>query len=192
MIQAEKQKAKVFLMVYDDILYGDKVSLRALELEDCIDDYINWLNDKIVNEYLEIRWEKQTYETVLKFVYEISKSDHSYIFAIIENITNEHIGNIKLGPIHKRYKYADISYFIGNRSAWGKGYATEAIKLIVDFGFDVLSLHRLQAGIISGNDSSAKVLERNGFIKEGILKEKFLVDEAYRDHIVYGLINKRG
>ena len=175
-------------MVYDNVLYGKNVSLRAIKLEDCTDNYIEWLNDKEVNRYLETRWEEQTFETILRYVYTISESDHSYMFAIIENSSNEHIGNIKIGPIHKRYKNADISYFIGDRRVWGRGYAKEAVKLIIDFGFDVLLLHRIQAGIISGNDSSAKVLTNNGFIKEGVLKEKILVDGEFRDHIMYGLI----
>ena len=175
-------------MKYNEVLHGENISLRALTLEDCTDKYVGWLNDSHVNKFLETRWEEQNLETVRNFVNSITKSDHSYIFAIIENHTNTHIGNIKIGPIHPKYKNADISYLIGERTAWGKGYASEAIKLIVAFGFDVISLHRIQAGIISGNDSSAKVLVRNGFIKEGELREKILIDEEYRNHIMYGLL----
>ena len=176
-------------MIYDKILHGEQVSLRALKPEDCTDIYVGWLNDVNVYQHLETRWEEQNIETIQNFVNSIIDSDHSYIFAIIENSTNSHIGNIKLGPIHPRNNYADIGYFIGERDVWGKGYATEAVKLIVDFGFNILKLHRIQAGLISGNDSSSKVLVRNGFIKEGELKEKIFFNGEYRNHIMYGLVN---
>ena len=175
-------------MVYDKILTGNDISLRALKLDDCNDNYVNWLNDPLINKYLQTRWEQQDISTIRNYVNSISDSDHSYIFAIIDNSTNKHVGNIKIGPINFRNNNAEISYLIGERSVWGKGYASQAIKLITDFGFGVLKLHKIQATVISGNDSSEKVLLKNGFLKEGELRDMYIIDDEYKNAYVYGLI----
>lgn len=173
----------------DDVLHGKLVSLRCIQESDCQNYYLNWLLDYQVNSYLETRLSKQTMETVQSFVKSVIESDHSVLFAIIENSTKKHIGNIKIGPIHKEYRKADVSYFLGDKQSWGKGYASEAVALLVDYGFNSLKLHRLQAGIIEGNSASGRVLEKSGFQIEGHLKQEILCEGKWQDHIIYGLIN---
>ena len=176
-------------MVYNKAIKGKNITLRAIKPEDCTDDYVRWLNDPVVNQYLETRWEKQSIESILDYVNSINDSNHSYLFAIVENSSDKHIGNIKIGPVHNRYKYTDISYFIGEPSAWGKGYASEAIGLVTQFGFDVLSLNKIQASVISGNDSSVKALLKNGFSKEAELRDMFLINGEYRNALIYSLLS---
>lgn len=74
------------------------------------------------------------------------ENNHSFLFKIICNNSNCHIGNIKIGPINPHHNYADISYFIGEKSLWGKGIATEAIQLILKYAFEELKLHKVTAG----------------------------------------------
>lgn len=157
-------------MIYNEILKGKNIYLRMLELEDCRQYYVDWMNDKEVNQYLESRWEKQTLSTIQTFVKSIRESSHSYMFAII--FQDKHVGNIKLGPIHPIYKYADIGYIIGDKTVWGHGIATEAIKLITNFGFDVLKLNRLQAGCFEQNIGSQCVLHKNNYNRECISRKK--------------------
>ena len=157
-------------MIDTESLVGEKITLRLLETSDCQKYYLDWLNDKDVNQYLETRWQEQSLEAIKDFVISIRESSHSYLFAIIFN--NKHVGNIKIGPIHPIYKYADISYFIGDKSAWGQGIATEAITLIIKFAFDVLGLYRLQAGAFEQNIGSQKALLKCGFKQEAIFRKK--------------------
>jgi len=175
-------------MIYSQILNGKQLYLRALDLNDCNDIYIGWMNDKETNMYMETRLHEHSLESVLTFINEINASNDSYSFAIVDNITHKHIGNIKLGKINKQYSNADISYFIGDKSFLNKGYATEAVILIVQFAFNNLNLHRVQAGVIDGNNASTRVLEKAGFVREGRLKEKFILNGNYTDHLLYGLI----
>ena len=177
-------------MKYNGILNGEKVILRNIDVNDCNDEYLSWMNDYETNYYMETRYSPQTKETIRTFVESIIESKDSYLFAIIEKTNNKHIGNIKIGPVNNRYKWADISYFIGDKKNKRKGYAVEAIKLICVFGFDELNLHRIQAGTISKNIVSEKALLKAGFIKEGSLREKIERDGIWYNHNIFGMVKE--
>ena len=175
-------------MITNSILKRNNVLLRLVTIDDCNETYLRWLNDSTVNHYLETRWSTQSIESIKDFVQSIRESDHSCLFAII--VGGKHIGNIKLGPIHQHYKYADISYFIGEKSYWGKGIATDAIFLITDFGFKILNLNRIQAGAFADNIGSLKALEKNGYKKDAVLRKQIFVNvgDEFQDHIMYGIL----
>lgn len=175
-------------MIYEKPIESERLILRPVALSDCNESYIRWMNDEETNRYMETRWNVQNLETITSFVREIRASDDSYLFAIVEKQSARHIGNIKIGPIHKRYHYANISYFIGEKEFRGRGLATEAIRAVCQFGFQVLNLHRIQAGVIEGNDASARALASCGFRLEGRLADKFVVSGKYADHLIYGLV----
>ncbi len=175
-------------MVTDSVLIGNNIYIRQIKLEDCTDEYVKWLNDPQVNQYLETRWTIQDIDSIKSFVKYQRENEHSYLFAIICKNDDRHIGNIKLGPIEVHHKHADISYFIGDKESWGKGFATEAISLICEFGFSELNLHRIEAGSYRGAVGSWKALERNGFKREAVFREQALSGEKYTDVYRYGLI----
>lgn len=167
------------------------IRLRTIELSDCTDTYLHWLEDEQVNRFLETRWEEQSIPKITDFVDSMRNSSHSYLFAILVMPEGRHIGNIKLGPIHPHYSHADISYFIGDRSCWGKGYATQAIKLITEWAFSDLNLHKVQAGVFDENLGSIKALQKAGFVQEACYKEALIspVSGKYCDHLFFGKIN---
>lgn len=175
-------------MLYSEILQGEKIYLRQLEIEDCKEYYLRWLEDENINRYLETRWEKQSLDKIKDFVKSIRESTHSYIFAIIQN--EKHIGNIKIGPIHPIYKFADVSYFLGETSSMGNGVATEAVGLVLKFAFDVLKLNRVQAGAFEQNIASQRVLEKNGFKKEAVFRKKYFLKtpDKYCDLYEYAIL----
>ena len=70
---------------------------------------------------------------------------------------------MKIGPINKYHNTADISYFIGDKKEWGKGYATEAVKLSLEYAFDYLKIYKCLAGVYKSNIGSSKVLLRTRF-----------------------------
>lgn len=176
-------------MIHDDLIVGELVSLRSVQEADCNENYLRWMNDYVINRYMETRWSKQTMDSILEFVKGMRASSDCIQFAIIENYSSRHIGNIKIGPINSRYQYADISYFIGEKDCYMKGYATEAIKKVCEFGFSKLGLHRIQAGLIEGNIGSEAALKRAGFSYEGNMKKQVNVDGHWADHQIYGLLN---
>ena len=107
------------------------IYLKELNKKNVTNSYVSWMNDPEVHQYTEQKHKKHTINDVLKFVEEKKKSKNEFLYGIFLKKNNEHIGNIKLGPINTKHKYADISYFIGNKKMWGRGYATKAIKKII-------------------------------------------------------------
>lgn len=169
---------------------GRNVRLRLVEPSDCNERYVTWLNDPDVSRYLETRWTPQTIDTVRAFVEGMVDSPHSYLFGIFEITSASHVGNVKLGPIDPHHLYADVSYFIGERSAWGKGYGTEAVRLATAFAFERLGLHRVQAGFYETNRGSQRVLEKAGFRFEGRLSKKLRQGDGapWEDHLWFGAL----
>lgn len=171
-------------------LHGESVYLRLVELADCGDRYRGWLADAEVNWFLETRWSEQTGEAIREFVTRMRSSDSDYLFAIVQIAGDRHVGNIKLGPVNPVHRHADLSYFIGERDVWGQGIATEAIRIATRFGFERLKLHRIQAVVDAANVRSAKALERAGFMREGVAREKLWTGEEWTDQVSYGLLGK--
>jgi len=182
-------------MLYNGKPASDRIYLRNLTDEDCSESYAAWLNDIEVNRYLETRFTVQTIAMIKDFVRTVNKSTDSCLFGIfVNNETAKHIGNIKIGPIHPIYEFADISYFIGDKTVWGLGYAKEAINLITRFGFKELKLRRIQAGVSSGNMGSAKALIHNGYQLEARLRQKIFSgndkQKLWDDHLYYGILRE--
>src|SRR5439155_23209881 len=144
--------------------------------------YCTWLADPQVNRYLETRWEAQTLDRITDFVQDMLASTDNYLFAIIERATDAHVGNIKLGPVNWHHGCADVSYFIGERASWGKGLATDAIRVVTEFGFSQLGLHRLQAGLYGSNVGSARALEKAGYGREATFRRQLRGPSGWEDH----------
>ncbi len=172
-------------------LVGEKVSLRETQVSDCNEIYLSWLNDVEVNRFLETRLSAQSIETITEFVRKTNSTSDSYLCAIIHLESGKHIGNIKVGPIHPFYQRADVSYFIGERSVWGEGCASEAVALMTRFAFRDLGLRKLKASHMEKNVGSGRVLQNNGFQLEGVLRKEARYDEnsEWEDVLVYGLLS---
>lgn len=177
-------------MITSKMIIGNNCYLRQIELTDCTQTYVQWLNDPEVNRYLETRWSRQDMKSVKDFVQFQRNNDHSILFAIIAKNERKHIGNMKIGPIHPHYLYADISYFIGEKSYWNKGIASEAINLVCKFGFEELKLRKIDAGTYATAIGSWKALEKNGFIREGTFRENVISEGKIIDSYRYGLLKR--
>jgi RimJ/RimL family protein N-acetyltransferase len=87
------------------------------------------------------------------------------------------------------YRSAALGYCFES-SAWGHGYATEAARALLQWGFDTLELNRVQAETDTRNAASARVLEKLGFVREGTLREDCIVNGEVSDSWVFGLIKR--
>ncbi len=112
----------------------------------------------------------------------------NYTFAIEQRETREFIGlfGLKLG--NEKYKRAEVWYKI-HTDFWNKGYATETLKAVINFGFDALKLHRIQAGCAVGNIGSIKVLEKSGLIKEGRGRQILPLKSGWSDNFEYSILD---
>ena len=97
------------------------------------------------------------------------------------------IGTCSLFSFHAASRRAEIGYALA-RAAWGTGLMGEALDALAAFAFTELQLNRLEADIDPRNTASAKSLERLGFIKEGCLRERWIVGDEVSDAAMYGLL----
>jgi RimJ/RimL family protein N-acetyltransferase len=171
-------------------LTGESIYLREVRPEDVNDAYYRWLSDPAVTQYLETRYIPQSRQSILAFVQQMNGKSDEIFLAICRNEDDRHIGNIKLGPIKWIHGRGDISLFIGEKDCWGKGYATEAIRLLCQHAFDTLSLRKVTAGAYATNAGSIRAFEKAGFTREGRLRGQYLVGGRPVDHIWLGLLGE--
>ena len=158
------------------MIKSEVIILKKLNLKKNISNkYQNWMNDFEVHKYTEQKYIKHSLADIRNFVREKNKSKNEFLYGIFlkKNNLNIHIGNIKLGPINFIHKYAEISYFIGEKELWGKGYTTLAIKEIIKIA-KKKGIKKLKAGLYEMNIGSKKVLMKNGFKIEGKFKSEII------------------
>lgn len=157
------------------------IYLQSIHEDDASDTYVDWLNDPMVNQYLETRHSLQTMQTIKDFIQEMIKSPNEHLFTIRLTENNKHIGNIKVGNINTHYNIADVSLFIGDKSSWGKGFAKQAIQLISSYGFDTLGLRKLCAGAFKPNIASTMAFLKVGYMRDGVLLNHYVFDNESCD-----------
>ena len=171
-------------------LVGSKFSLIPFKEEHISDTYIGWLNDPGVNRFLEVQLVHQTYETVLSYVKSFYGDAEKYMWGIYTNDTNSLIGTATLSDINRHHGRGVIGLMIGEKKYWGKDYGTETIKLIVDYAFRILKLHKVTAGAVANNQGSVKAFQKAGFEIEGTLKSQLFYNGTYCDALLMGKVNK--
>lgn len=174
------------------LLKKKNITLKLLEVKDYSKKYLDWLDDKKVNKYLETRFRSNKKSDIIKFIKLNKQSKENYLFGIfVDKVSiNNHIGNIKIGPINFNHNYAYVSYFIGEKNYWGKGYASIAVNIVTSYAFNKLKLNKCLAGVYCSNKGSIKVLNKNGYKNEGILKKQLLSGKKYEDEYIFSCFKK--
>jgi [ribosomal protein S5]-alanine N-acetyltransferase len=112
-----------------------------------------------------------------------------YVFCIVDAASNTFIGMIGLRLGKPNYRNAEVWYkFFPDH--WGKGYATEALKEILRFGFQDMNLHRIEAGCAVENIGSIKVLEKAGMVREGHTRKLLPIRGEWADNYGYAILEE--
>ncbi|MGO3724931.1 MAG: GNAT family N-acetyltransferase [Staphylococcus equorum] len=132
-------------------------------------------------------WGPQSYEETQQFINVVLDKDSNWIYnVLVDSDTDKVIGTIQLA-IDEVNQSAEIN-FIVHPNHWGNGVATDIAKTIIKYAFKVLKLNRIGAAIDSRNIVAGIVLEKLGMKREGILRKDKLVQDTYRDTLIYGLL----
>jgi len=169
-------------------LEGEKVGLRPVKEEDA-PLFQEWVNDQEINQYLLI-YSPMTLATEKQWIDDISKSKNDIVLTIVTKtpVNGKPIGNIALNKIDHKDRRATFGIFIGDKDYHESGYGTEAARLMINFGFNQLNLHRIDSSAFSFNRRSVNMHLKLGFKKEGRQRQKIFKNGLYRDEILFGLL----
>lgn len=164
----------------ESFLSGGIVDLRPFRMEDAEDLAIAANNERIARNMRDMFPSPYSVEDAYGFINRISVSDTpNFVFAIV--VDGKAIGSIGVYRNTDVYRFSgEIGYWIGE-PYWGKGIATEAIKLISDFVFKATDLVRIYAEVFEWNPASKQALIKNGFEVEGVHKRAVFKEGAFCD-----------
>ena len=168
---------------------NDKLYLRTLTHNDINDNYLSWFKDGEVTSFLEVNGNKLTKQMVTDYIDEGIKTESYYMYAICTIENDLHIGNLKVGPINRKHHVADLVCVIGDKRFWGKGLATQAIALGNKLAFEKYQIRKLHGQIYADNIGSIKAYCKAGWIIEGVIEGRYLVNGKPMDQILVSCNN---
>lgn len=165
----------------------DRLILRKFQISDAEQMYTNWATDENTNRYVSWPMHKSVEETrtiVQNWIAEYEEISFNWVVELKE--THEIIGNIMVISISLKHSNCEIGYCYGS-AYWGNGYATEALKAVIDYLLSECKFHVVEAKHLSLNPASGRVMEKAGMVKEATLKERRFhkASGQYCDLIIY-------
>jgi RimJ/RimL family protein N-acetyltransferase len=147
-------------------------------------DWINDRDDVLFNApYRPVTWPEH-----LAWFDAVQRSKDTALFAIRDRATQALVGTCQLTGIHPVHRSAELRIRIGRAANRGKGHGTEAVRLLLDFAFRDLNLHRVWLHVFADNDRAIRVYQKCGFRDEGLLREAAHVDGEYQSIRVLAIL----
>ncbi|MED4018796.1 GNAT family N-acetyltransferase [Sutcliffiella cohnii] len=170
----------------------ERLVLRRMELSDTQKAFEQWLSDERVSDNRVSAAHKtlsESFERLTKIVSNYANKDFCW-WAIERKADGELIGEIDLYDFGQTTGNCEVSYSIGYEW-WNKGYATEALKAVVEFGFHHMNIHKISAAHNTDNPASGKVMRKVGMVQEGIIRHMIRnAKNQYKDCAVYGILQE--
>jgi RimJ/RimL family protein N-acetyltransferase len=148
---------------------------------------LDWINDRdqvLLNapyKPISERQHREWFEAVQR------RSDMT-LFGVRLSEKGELIGTCQLHSINPVHRNAELQIRLGKTSQRGKGYGAEAVRLLLEFGFKDLNLHRIYLHVFSTNLAAIRVYEKSGFAREGLLRKAAFINNEYVDVAVMGIL----
>lgn len=166
-------------MKYFPKIVGDHLYLSPMNVEDA-PIYVKWLNDKTVSENLGLDTKVTTLEGEKEW---LKRCQNQYNFAIVLKENDKLIGNVSFGDVDLIHRNAMLQIFIGDEENRGQGYGKEAIKLLLEYGFNNLNLNNIMLNVYSFNKRAIKLYESLGFKKFGTRHKSHYFKGQFYDEI---------
>jgi RimJ/RimL family protein N-acetyltransferase len=173
-------------MKYFRKMTGEKCYLSPINADDVL-IYTKWMNDLDVTKNLgnyrynfSIAGEKEALEKLAK--------DHNY--AIIDVLKDEVIGNCGFFKLDHLERNAECGIFIGNKEYWNKGYGTEALTLLLSYGFDYLNLRNVMLKVFSFNERAIASYKKIGFKEIGKRRKTVVMNGVEYDDIYMDILDE--
>jgi RimJ/RimL family protein N-acetyltransferase len=173
-------------MKYYRKILGERLYLSPINSDE-VDAYLKWMNE---DKTLTVNFGQYplmvSSKSDLNWLYEPPKKMHRFAIVLLDNVVL--IGSISLHNIYHLNRNAYIAIFIGDEEHRSKGYGTEAIRLILNYGFKTMNLHSINLTEYADNYGGIKCYEKAGFREVGRLPEVFFINRKYVDKIYMSIL----
>ncbi|MBA7581776.1 hypothetical protein ES708_23687 [subsurface metagenome] len=163
------------------LINGEDIYLRGLKGGDASQEYCNWLNDPIVNKYLETK--EATIKGLKGYIKEKKEDKNCIFLGIFIKDLDKHIGNVKLEPIDWNNKKATLGILIGDKNYWGGGICTIVMKLVTEYAFEKLGLEKIGLSVLLENKVAIIC-----YLKAGLKIDGFFPKAVKHGNVLYDKI----
>ena len=167
-------------------LFGERVYLRPLGRDD-LSRIREWANNPNVRR-LTGEVTPMSQAGAEEFYEKVCTDRERVWFIIVLREGDRPIGEAGLLRMFPPWRTTDLSIIIGEEDAWGKGYGTEAILLLLNYAFGYLNFHRVVVGVVGFNERAIRLYEKVGFKKEGIQRDGYFYDHKYHDFVMMSIL----
>ncbi|WP_245948081.1 GNAT family N-acetyltransferase [Paenibacillus sambharensis] len=167
-------------------LAGNQVYLRPIELADT-DWYFNTLYDAETRRLTGTQ-KHFSREQIGRYIEGKAGDSSSVLLLIALCSDNTLIGDIAIQDIDPTNRNANIRIAINSPGNQGKGYGSEALRLMLGYGFGVLNLHRIELNVFAYNEHAMRVYEKVGFKREGVQRDALFYNHRYHDSILMSML----
>ncbi|HUV90271.1 MAG TPA: GNAT family protein [Anaerolineae bacterium] len=169
-----------------EFLTGERLYLRPIEAED-LPFIRQWANDpevrRLTGEALPM-----SKAGADEFLERVRQDKERVWFVVVLKENDRVIGEAGLLRMFHPWRNTDLSIIIGDKGAWGKGYGTEAILLLLDYAFGYLGFHRVSVGVVGFNERALRFYEKVGFKREGLQRDGYYYDHVFHDFVMMSIL----
>lgn len=181
------------------LLTGELIRLRALEPSD-LNRLYRWENDSSIwsvsgtmapfSRYVLEEFVNQAHQDIYTNKQLRLMIDHKYVVEYEEEDEPKAIGCVDIFEFDPRNRRAGLGILIADKADRGKGFATEALHLVVEYAFQVLDLHQLYSNVRIDNESSIALFKKSGFEISGLKQDWIYENGRYIDEYILQLVRK--
>jgi len=164
-------------LFYRKMLLSDAKDLLIIRSGD---ETMKYMDSRKMNNITEV-------ENFISSLNEDYNNQRGLTWAIIEKSSNNFIGHFEFWKLKPEHCRAEIGYAL-KYEYWGKGFMSETLKTMSNFGFKEFKLHSMEANVNPENERSFKLLEKAGFKNEAYFREDYLYNGVYLDSKIYSLL----
>ncbi len=171
------------------MIRGKQVTLRGLELTDA-PEMVRCFNDMEVRRFLlsVVPFSVEEERDWIKRFWELRRKGTEHFFGIELNKPKKLIGICGLEGVSITHRRAELGIVIFNKDYWGKGLGTEAVKLLLHYGFNLLNLHCIWLAVFEDNKRAQRVYEKVGFQPAGRRRHAVFRNGRYFDMYLYDIL----
>jgi len=167
-------------------IIGEKIYLSPFSLDDA-EIYTQWLNNLEITDNLGISDRMTTIENSRNWIKRVI-DERAYQFLIIDLQNDRILGKIELYKLDYIKRIGEIGVFIAEKSDRGRGFAKEAINLLLDFSFNYLNLNNIMLGVFEFNKIAIELYEKIGFKEIGRRRKSYFLNGEYFDSVFMDIL----